>query len=118
MGRLKMSFHVTNFSDRTFAQHFIGSHPSGLKSELVIDQRKHTGSLRRFRHLGGFELVHRHRLLAKDVFAMFDREHRHLVMEFWRRRDADKIYVITLDRLAPVVGKMSDAEFLSRRLSI
>jgi hypothetical protein len=118
MRRLEMTFRVTDFPDRSLPDHFVRSPPPRLESELVVYQSKDAGIPRGVGHFARLGCVHRHRLLAQDVFAVLDCRKRHFVMELRRRRDADKIDIIAPDSLTPVIGEVTDPKFLSRRLRI
>jgi hypothetical protein len=111
---LKVSLRVAYLPDRTIAKHFEGMTSAGLKPKLVIDQRHDARSLCGVGHLASFDDIHRHRLFTEDVFAVFDRGERHLVVKHRRRGYANKVDIVARNRFAPVVGMMRDLEFLRR----
>src|SRR2546425_5017510 len=52
------------------------------------------------------------------MLAMIERRERYLHMGCWRRHYADEVHVVARDQLAPIVGHVTDFEFIGSALGI
>src|SRR2546426_12309474 len=109
---------MTNVADGAAVERSANHAPAVEKAQLVIDQSQYARLLGALGHFPGLARVHGHRFFAEHMLAMIERRERYLHVGGWRRHYADEIDIVARDQLTPIVGHVTDFEFIGSALGI